>query len=330
MTPVLPFQPAAAVPNPLPHIFDIGTISLMNGSPGAGKTALLAAILQRMNQGGELLGFQVDPTPVFYIVMDRPWRTGAQRWFDKYGFDIPHYSFVDDRQLPADYFMGRSTKSGSTVTPKQDPWDQYLKILESLGQPPGTFFSTDTLENAYGNVMDRKYVITASTAMHRYLIDHQYCQLGMMHSTKMKADPNENYANVHEQMAGTGALSGYSSTQITLLSAAQSKSKKPELHVTSHSLPGLVWQLERDKEGRYLIDEAVQLFPERLLAEDQNAAEAVYSLIPAEPDSAQRGDLVTLLESQFSRATVDRALQELLQAGRVKSSHGRYSRSRLN
>jgi hypothetical protein len=188
------------------------------------------------------------------------------------------------------------------------------------------------MENAYGNVMDRRMVITGSTALHRFLIEAQLCQNGMMHSSKMKADPGENYANVHEQMAGSGTLSGYSSTQITLLSPKQSKSKKCELHITSHSLPGMVWQLERDKEGRYLIDEAVAVAPEVLLPEDASVAEAVFSLLPDPPEAVKRADLIRLLEGQFKRTRIDQGLKELLQAGRIEPAdmYGHYRNKLVN
>lgn len=316
---------ATAVPlhDPWPGVLNLSTIALMNGSPNAGKTALLAGMLQRLAAGGELFGFPVPATPVFFIAMDRLWHHGAFQWFDRYGFgNVPHYSFVDDRLAPANMFRNAQ---------KKPAWEAYAELLERLSIAPGTLVASDPYENAWGNVMDRGQVITASTVLQRHLADAKLAQLGMMHSAKMKGDSSLNYANVHEQMAGTGALSGYSSAQITLLSPKQSTVKDSllyELHITAHGLPQMIFGLTRDTEGRFLLDQAIRMdeAEQRLLNYRPPADQlAILSLLPTE-GRMSRGDLASILSDQFSRATVYRLITRLLNTGYLlEDMHGHVS-----
>lgn len=320
-----------SAPTPTPHdpwpaVFDLGTIALLNGSPNAGKTALLAALLERISTGGQLFGHPIQPTPVFFIAMDRLWEKGASTWFRRQGFDIPHYSFVDDLSVPADSIMAKY------------PWQVYTDALEKLQLAPGTFICADPFTNAFGDVMDRRKVIAGSWHLQRYLHSHQLAQLGMMHSAKMKNDPNERYANVHEQMAGSGALSGYSSAQISLLSAKQTQSKRYELHITSHALPAMVYQLDRDERGLFRIDDATvveglgapapPVTP--VLASTPGIRpeyEAIVQCLPDPPGSAKREQLAMMFADMPVR-TLEDILRRMRDDGLISSPRkGYYQRT---
>lgn len=319
-------------PDPLKGILECGTIALLNGSPNAGKTALLAGILARFHTGGNLFGWTLQPTPVFYIVMDRLWRTGAGKWFDKLGFDIPHYSFVDDRETPASVFYAKTPQN------QRQPWEVYTDlILTPRELAPGTIIGTDPMENGFGDVMNRRAVITACTHIQRYLDDHQLVQLGMMHSSKMKNDEKARYANVHEQMAGTGALSGYSSTQMTLLSPQQCEQEGQEhyeFHITSHSLPAMVFGLTRLEDGLFDLDNykvlqasSIQPTAEELAAPMSEGAQALLIALPDFPKMMKMDVLVAHFKGQMSRKTLYKHMNELAARGYAKSpQYGHWSR----
>lgn len=303
-----------SVHDPLPDILDLGTIALFNGSPNAGKTAFLAAFLKRLVEGGELFGFHVTPTPVQFIAMDRLWKKGAAKWFAKEGWDIPVYSFPDDRTTSPDNFSGKL------------PWMAYTGMLDSLNMASGTLIVTDPMENCYGDVMDRRKVITASVVLQRYLDDHQFCQVGVMHSGKMRASKQERYANVHEQMAGTGVLSGYSSAQMSLLSPEQSDSSRYELHITSHNLPSMLIFLERDEQGRYRLDDF-----EFGKGDEKQPTDAflqsLLGLLPEHPAALRSRDIHDAVGVDVSTRTVERALRELERIGlAVHPAKGFWSR----
>ena len=311
MTPPLPAL------DPWPGVLDIGTITLLNGSPNAGKTALLTAILQRLSVGGTLFGYPVSPTPVFFIAMDRLWKKGAATWFDRYGFDIPHYSYVDDRNTVATWFRNPRDRSA---------WDAYITLVEQQGLSAGTLIATDPFENAWGNVMDRGQVITASTALQRYFDDKRYAQLGMMHSGKLKGDAGLNYANVHEQMAGSGTLSGYSSAQMTLLAPKQTHSKQSyELHITAHGLPQMIFGLGRDTEGRFLIDNYIPMTEEiRAVSTDLPPDQKMLlTLLPDDDQCVTTDWVISALADKYKRRKVEELLATLLTTGYLQHPGGK-------
>lgn len=288
-------------PSPWPNVIDLGGLNLLNGSPNAGKTAFIVAVLKRMSMGGDIFGHPIPATPSAFLALDRPWKnSGASLWFQRYHFETQYYSFVDDRGRTADYFAG------------DQPWNNYLQILAGLNAPAGTQFVADTLERAYGDVMSRQKVMIASTQLYRYLIDCNYAQTGIMHSGKMKGAEGERYANVHEQMAGTGALSGYSSTQMTLLAATQTKGGKLcQLHITAHGLPGMIYDLPKDELGCFRLDDAV------------SKTDALTPGIPTEfvavLDALEAGPLTrTQLGERFADmgvSTLERLLTKLVRGG---------------
>src|SRR3990172_3618451 len=91
-------------PDPIPRVILGGSVNLLAGASGVGKTALLAGMLVQFRDGLPVFGH--TPNPVSTIAMlslDRSWHQSSQLWFDLAGFpDIPRYCLQDDLDFNVD------------------------------------------------------------------------------------------------------------------------------------------------------------------------------------------------------------------------------------
>src|SRR5229473_2041526 len=90
----------APYPDPLPGIIPFGSICLMSGASGVGKTILKAGWFRQWIEGGTILGVQSNrPTALYYLVVDRPWHPSYATTFTAAGIkpgEIEIYALLDD------------------------------------------------------------------------------------------------------------------------------------------------------------------------------------------------------------------------------------------
>lgn len=202
------YSRAVLPPSPLPGILDTGSLNMLAGASGIGKTALISSLARAFAEGGSLWGHPITiPTGVGYIGADRG-SSSAKQWFEAAGYpDIPLYGIVDDRNF--DVAQLRNKTGGPQLL---------FHCLEQLQLPPGSLIFVDPVALFVGsNLLDYRVVAIACIEIQRYLMDHPYTLVGVCHTSKQKANPQDRYMRPQDRIMGTGALLGYTSTQMYLM-----------------------------------------------------------------------------------------------------------------
>ena len=301
----------ASFPDLIPGVLSFGSVNLLAGASGVGKTCLTAYLLTQIRAGLPVFGHVVTPpTAVGYVCADRGWAS-ARYWLTKAGTqDIPFYSLADD----ASFGPSRLRNKGALV--------QILgECIDKLALPPGAFVVVDPLALFMGgNLNDYQSCAIALIEIRRLCAARNIPLLGLAHASKQKADKREQYKRLQDRILGSAAQHGYGDTQLYLASPEETGEKFYTFLWHPHTSPAEVFPLGRDPHGMFLPwDQAPEVLEEDTLLEH----------IPSTEEGLSFGELV--LVSNLSRATVHRRLQSLLQEGRIdRVGHGCYRRKPTN
>lgn len=228
--------------DPLPKILTLGSLNLLAGASGVGKTALIAELARRFRDGDKVFGHASHvPPAIAYITADRPW-VGSKYWFDLAGFpEITQYSVVDDR-----------TVTPSTLKKKFQRVQLLIDSINRLKLPRGSLIFVDPIALFLGGDLNAyDTVAVACIELHRYCEEHDYCIVGIAHSSKQKADRGDRYARPQDRISGTMALLGYTGTQMYLMAPEEAgpKEKHYQFHWNPHYAPAQTFRLAKDDQG---------------------------------------------------------------------------------
>lgn len=301
--------PPASQLDPLPEIIPAGSVSLISGAAGLGKTALLATFARWFRDGTPIFGHQPNPVPAIGIIAaDRSWERGAAHWFERAGYpDIAHYSMQDDRSFDA-----RSLRRKFERTMRLAEFTDRLKLPAGsllLVDPMGLFLG--------GNLMDYDACAVACLEIRAMLRDRGLTLLGTAHSGKMKTDQRERYTRLQDHILGSSALLGFSDTQMVLAGPEEGQTAYTFLWL-SHLAAPETFQLERGDDGIFRL----------ATGSDRASCQQVLALLPLNGSPATFRDLVALARViPLAQKTVQRALEQLVIDGVVvKVKHGVYCR----
>jgi hypothetical protein len=297
-------------PDPLPRIFTAGSLSLISGASGVGKTAFLAGLARTFHEGGLIATHPVTRTSVGYITGDRSW-ADSRLWFDAVGFpEVAQYSVVDDRTF--DLLKIGKRASGPAAL---------IECIDRLELPePGIIFVDPIALFLGGNLLDYHTVAVSCIEIQRYAMDHGHCLVGVCHTSKQKADKNERYLRMQDRINGTGALLGFTSTQMNLAGPDETGRDDGLLqcYVNPHHAKAETWYLKRDEttgllsftvvHDDALADPGVTQIPAGDLM-------AVYALLNEPPAPTATADL--LERSKLNPRTLYRRLRALEAQGLI-------------
>ena len=197
--------------DPIPGIMPFGTLTVLSGAPGAGKTALIAEFYARLRDGRPVWGYPTNkPTGFAYIASDRQWAS-HQQWFDLVGMsDIPRYSLADDP-----HFDVKDIEESKALALFHDA----LKQCNNGAPPiPGSIVTVDPVTPLFiaGSPNSSRAVAKTLLTMSREARSFQITLMLVGHFGKQSADRNARYQRPQDRIAGSGAFSGFSDTQMFL------------------------------------------------------------------------------------------------------------------
>lgn len=309
----LPDGSGASQADPLPGVVSTGSVNLLAGASGVGKTCLTATICATLRDGLPLFGHPTNtPAEVGYICADRGWGS-ARYWLEKAGFpDIKFYSLCDDAEFQPARLRKRENLVGILG-----------ECLDKLKLAKWSFVVVDPLALFMGgNLNDYQACAVALIEIRRLITRRCLTILGLAHAGKQKNDRREQYTRLQDRILGSSAQHGYGDTQMYLASPQETGERHYTFLWHPHTAPAQTFELGRNQDGMFVPWaaglEVMELEDEKVLAE-----------IPEAEAGVGFGDLChTLL---ISRSTVHRRLQGLIAKGRVESAgHGRYRRCKAH
>lgn len=312
-----PTAPTLSTPGPLDPILLAGSINLLAGSSGAGKTALMAMMAKHLQQKLPLFGVTPTTAPyVAYIGIDKSWTRSSCQWFQREDVRLPHYAMTDDRAFRK-----------SRLRSKTDRVVIFREFLHKVA-PDGRAFPLGSLVFFEplalflgGNLLDYDASAVACLELREVCQElNDVCVVGAVHAGKFKADKKQGYARLQDHILGTAALWGYTDTQLYLAAPDEVRAKHALLHVNPHHAPPMQLKLRRAKDGRFLSEIEAE-------AAGIVGPSWIVEVLAAAPDrTLGTADLLkAAIERELSRATLHRLLDEELRYGRVRRvGHGRY------
>lgn len=297
-------------PDPIPGIIGYGTVNILAGAPGVGKTCLLSTILARLRDGKDIFGAACHAPPAIgFISADRGAAT-AWHWLRLAGADVRFYNLVEDTE----FATIRLRNKFQLVTVVLEG------CVEQLALPPGSIVVVDPVTLFMGNPNDYQGCAIACIEMRRMCHRRQLTMLGTAHASKQKADSKAQYKRLQDRILGSAAQLGYGDTQMYLASPEETDEKFHTFLWHPHTSPPQIFPLGRDQHG---------MFVDWL--EGTRAKEEGKILAAITEDEAGTSFAEILIKSEVPKTTVFRYLQELMKDGRIlKVGHGRYRKAPTN
>lgn len=302
--------PLPSFPDPIPGIITTGSVNILAGASGVGKTCLLTGLLSRLKDGKDIFGVPSHaPAAIGYICADRGAST-ARHWLERAGYpELQLYALVDD-----------PTFSTARLRNKFQLVATLEGIIDGLNLPAGALIIVDPLTLFMGNPNDYQGCAIACIEIRRACLRRSLTLIGTAHASKQKADAKAQYKRLQDRILGSAAQLGYGDTQMYLASPEETGEKFYTFLWHPHTMPAQAFALGRDPEGRF-VD----------WLEGTQAQEEGKILAAVTADESGTSFAEIQVQAEASRATVFRYLQELVKDGRVlKVGHGRYRKAPPN
>lgn len=310
-----------ALLSPLPLILPAGGISLLAGSPGVGKTALLATFLRDLLKGLPVFGRQPTRIPGLGVInTDRGWAEGAGLWFARAGFpDVAYYSLADDATLPI-----------KRLRKKWERLDLLFEAIDRLALPWGSVIVVDPVALFLGgNLIDYDTCAVACYEIRRMLRIRGLTMIATAHAKKLAANKKDRYLRLQDQILGSTALFGFTDTQMYLAAPDELQEDYYVFLWQPHMLPAESFMLKRDDQGLFMpyADAIGATRESKRSAQD----ESILQLLPADGAILALGAILEAAMAQgipLSRRTIIRILERLMKAGLIDhAGYGCYRRA---
>lgn len=306
------FPPPSQVsfPDLIPGILAHGTVNILAGASGVGKTCLLATVLAKLTRGEPVFGIPTTAPPqIAYLCADRGGAT-AQYWLQKAGSPrLRFYSLVEDFN-----FNPRTLRNKYELVGVLD------RLVSALNLPPGTLLIVDPLTLFLGNPNDYQGCAIACIEIRRLCLRHDFTLIGTAHASKQKADAKSRYERLQDRILGSAAQLGYGDTQMYLASPQETNEKFYTFLWHPHTAPAQVFPLGRSTDG---------MFVDWLEGTEADAERKILAVITDTEEGTGFADII--IKSEIPKTTVFRYLQDLLKEGRLfKVGHGRYRKAATN
>jgi hypothetical protein len=275
---------------------------LLVGASGAGKSQILLQAIQAWEQDRDF-PIAFDATRIAYVTSDRAGSSVDGR-IEKLGIKrIEHYNIVNDLTLAKTTIVNYDLLLNEVIKRLQHPFD--LLVLDPIGLflPSGI---NDYHKAAWGMV-----------GMNRFAIKHNVTIIGVHHATKIRSDSD--FLRPQDRISGSGALQGYTSSQIILIQGSEKKNLYDDLYVIHHDAPEEHYQLVRNPEGLF------EIHTEKDNPKEDSKERTVLSVIRNGGDTFRGADVISA--SGVSKPHVYNILNKLKREGKLSQvGHGVYQR----
>lgn len=318
-----PLTAPARPPDPIPGVLIGGTVNLLIGAPGVGKTALLATLAVAFRDQTSIFGRKVGAvTDVAFLGIDRSWWTTASVWFGRAGFpDIRWYSYRDDRGFP----IGRMRR-------KHERTQIFQLGLDRLDLRPGSVVMVDPVTLFFGgNLLDADACAVGCGEIGRICQDRQLTLIGTAHTPKAKNDKKDQYRRLQDRISGSTAQTGYTDTQMVLVSPDEAGMKEYVFQWSPHTSPEEQFALKRDKQGLFYLAHQLgdQATADKLKTLPAELTTVLELLPPDGTFTSSAAILAQFADKKPARNTLWRWLKALEREGFAECIGGKLWRRRL-
>ena len=294
-------------------ILPANQLHLFAGASGAGKTTLALQYMRKLLDGSPWFGHAVHPPKSFaFVCCDRQ----AAEYEDK-------FEKLRVKPFPIHSLVENPTFDPLTLATAKGRTDAFPKVWEAVGCPE--LLVMDPISPFLPSDL-RDYHAVASSLLWftRFCIRHNITIWAHHHAGKLRMDAQ--FARAQDRINGSGALLGYSGTQIFITDAAEVHDAPGYyiLTINPHNAPPETHKLMRT-DGTGAFDHWTEA---DVVARDYR----VLALIPEEPASIPFAEITGTAANMLdvSPKTIQRTLENLLTAGKVVRERGRYAKPRVN
>lgn len=324
-------QAAGYPDDPLYPILMGGSVNLLAGAPGTGKTALMADMMARFRDGRPIFGRTPVPLAGLGVISaDRSWEKSSSYWFILAGIpEIAHYSLLDD--LDFDPRRLRNTQDRVAILEH---------CFKKLNLPPQSLILVDPLSLFLGGKLnDYDTCAVYCMQIQRLARKYQYTLIGLAHAGKQQADTKARYLRLQDRILGSAALFGYTDTQMYLASPEETGQSTYTFLWHPHHAPKEFFSLTQQPNGLFNaegdpLDLDGTAGSSARVAEDMQTAtdDSLLALFPGDSTPVFLKELLLHLDTlRISRRTLMRMLQRLVDAGALfQPKHGMYARSKAH
>jgi len=305
--------------DPLPPVLLAGSVNLLAGAPGTGKTAFLAWWITQFAQG--LPVFERQPTQIPFqgwITADRSWDRSTVKWFELAGYpELPHYSLQDDRSFKKARLRNR-----------RDRIAIFRECLDAVAQqapggqlPVGSLIYADPIALFLGgNLVDYDTCAVACSEIREICLDRGISVIGTAHSAKQKAEKKDRYLRLQDRILGSAALFGYTDTQLYLAAPEELDVDHYTFLWAPHHARTQTFALHRDEQGLFVPGTEMTPLPStggRPKVSDAWITTAFA--VDNTPDQTFRQLQVHADRAGVSRATATRQIRDAVSEGRLRA-----------
>lgn len=208
--PIQVSQPA--FPDPIPGIIPFGSLNLMSGASGSGKSTFYMEWIARLASGRSICGYPTHPATGYYILTaDRPWAPTYAALAAAAGTTdlVKHYSLVEDNRVDPDAWNMQGTFKILTA------------CLNKLNPIPGSLVFIDPVAPLFIKG-DQNRSRDVATSLHRYrreIADRQITMIALTNIGKQRQDDASQHKRPQDRISGSGSFTAYSDTQIYVVDA---------------------------------------------------------------------------------------------------------------
>jgi RecA-family ATPase len=219
------------------HVVPAHETSLLAGASGAGKTTLLMEIIKQLQHNEPVFGHSItEDLQIGFIAADRTWEA-YKKLGEVVGVDISKLTHI--RALIDDDKIDCSTL-------ERNPSVILYNLLNEMVEKGCQLVVIDPLAVLLGCDLNKYHVVAAKLIqLNRYCRLNGITVLGTHHATKARTESG--FKRPQDRINGSGALLGFTSTQLFLAAADETGSEYTEWHIVSHHAKAKVIHLKRDE-----------------------------------------------------------------------------------